>query len=686
MRSISLSVLLVALVGCPAPPARVKGAPTTAPAPQPASAPLIPRSVLFGSPEKRKARLSPDGKHLSYLAPVDGVLNIWVGPADAPSRARPLTRDAGRGIHTYRWTYSGRHLLYRQDQGGDENYHVYALDVVSGAARDLTPIKGVQARIVQLSPQHPGAVLLGINDRDRRLHDLHRVELATGRRTPVLINKAGYVALLADHALQPRLAVQVTRTGGFEILLRKGGAFVHLETLKMEEATGTMEGFDATGRYLYVTGPGKGDKAALVRWDVQTNKREVLARDDRADLTEVLYHPRTGVAQAAAATHTRKRWQAIDPALKPVLARLAQVAPGDFEVVSRTLDDRQWVVVYDVDTGPLRYYVFDTKTRQARFLFSDRPALGRYRLAPMHPVVIKARDGLELVCYLTLPPGAQLDAQLRTRQRRPLVLYVHGGPWARDSWGYSPRDQWMANRGYAVLRVNYRGSTGFGKRFVNAGNKQWAGKMHDDLLDALAWARRQGIVDPRRVAIMGGSYGGYAVLVGMSFTPQHFACGVERVGFSNLVTYFGSVEPHRRAYLSIVAARVADPRTKAGRAELLARSPISRIDKIARPLLIGQGQNDPRVRRAESDRVVAALQQRKVPVTYLLYRDEGHIFVRPETRRSFNAVAEAFLARCLGGRVEPLGDALRGANLEVPAGAGHVEGLAEALKRAREER
>ncbi|MCC6522137.1 MAG: S9 family peptidase, partial [Polyangiaceae bacterium] len=352
---------------------------------------------------------------------------------------------------------------------------------------------------------------------------------------------------------------------------------------------------------------------------------------------------------------------------------------GDFDVTSRSDDDARWVVAYVVSDGPVRYYLYDRKAKKADFLFTSQKALEGLPLAKMHPRVIGARDGLSLVSYLTLPAGTDPDGDGVPTAALPLVLYVHGGPWARDFWGYNPAHQWLANRGYATLSVNYRGSTGFGKKFVNASTFEWAGKMHDDLVDAVKWAVDQKIARPAEVAIMGGSYGGYATLVGLTFTPDLFACGVDIVGPSNLITLLNSIPPYWTPQIELFTSRVGDHRTEAGRKLLTERSPLSHVDRIKKPLLIGQGANDPRVKQAESDQIVKAMKDKEIPVTYVLYPDEGHGFNRPPNRTSFFAVSEIFLAQCLGGPYEPVGSDFKGSTISVPAGAEQIHGLPAAL-------
>ena len=352
---------------------------------------------------------------------------------------------------------------------------------------------------------------------------------------------------------------------------------------------------------------------------------------------------------------------------------------GEPIVASRTRADDRWIVSVDPVVAPSTTYLFDRKARKLSTLYVSRPQLEGAPLVAMYPEEIKARDGLTLVSYLTLPAGTDPDGDGKPNKPVPMILFVHGGPWARDEYGYNSYHQWLANRGYAVLSVNYRGSTGFGKNFITAGNLQWGRKMHDDLLDAVGWAVARGVTTPDKVAIMGGSYGGYATLAGVTFTPTAFACGVDIVGPSNLQTLLKTIPPYWEAGKQQFYKRMGDPTTEEGRKLLDAASPLYKADAIVRPLLIGQGANDPRVNKAESDQIVAAMRAKNIPVTYVLFPDEGHGFARPQNNIAFNAVAENFLGKCLGGRAEPIGDSIKASTAQVPAGAEFVSGLAASL-------
>ncbi len=634
-------------------------------------------------------RVSPDGRFISWLGPRDGVLNVWVAPADNLDAATPVTNDTVRGIRSYAWPYTGRHILYLQDDGGDENFHVYRVELSLdddgavapvGDAVDLTPFDGARAEIAGVSPDHPDEILVGLNDRVPQLHDLHRVNLVTGERTLVLENE-GFLGFLADDNYQVRYSVRMNPDGTTDYLKYSASdgewePFVHVGP--EDDLTTQPRGLNRAGDTLYMVDSRGRNTSALVAVDTATDEFTVLADDSgiesgSADAGSVFVDPRTGEPQAVAFTYARDEWVVLDDSISPDFAFLSEVASGDIDVVDRTLDDRIWIVAYTMDDGPIRYYRYDRgDTPQATFLFNSRSDLDGMPLTEMNSTVITSRDGLDMVAYYSLPPwhAEAGDDPL------PTVLLVHGGPWARDHWGYNPFHQLLANRGYAVVSVNFRSSTGFGKKFLNAGNRQWGRTMHDDLLDTVDWAVKAGIADRDRVAIMGGSYGGYATLAGLTFTPEVFACGVDIVGPSNLQTLLDSVPEYWRPMIEMLYTRVGDPTTEEGLAMLKDRSPLTHVEKIQRPLLIAQGANDPRVKQAESDQIVEAMQANNIPVTYVLYPDEGHGFARPENNLSFVAVAEVFLAQHLDNdRFQPLPEKFDGSTMQVLSGAEGIPGL-----------
>lgn len=643
---------------------------------------LIPRRVFFENPTRAMPQVSPDGKWLAYLAEHEGVLNVWVTPLDDLNQAKRVTEDKVRGVRAFYWAYDGQHLIYPQDEGGNENFHLYAVDISKGTTRDLTPYKNVAAEIVDLSPVIPGEILVGLNDRDERHHDLYRINLSSGQRTLVMLNKEGFAGFVADERYNVKLAVKTLSDGGAQYLVPAAkGQWSLIKSVPLEDSLTTSPlDVDKTGQKIYALDSQGRDTAALVAIDLKTKKADVLSQDARADARLIIAHPTQKTIQAVGFDYDRVQWKVLDKSIEPDLELLKKVSPGELNIGSRSLDDNTWIVAYTLSDGPVRYYRYDRKNKKTEFLFTNRPSLEKLKLPELQPVIIKAQDGLNLVSYLTVPAAHDADRNGRPDKALPLVLVVHGGPWARDHWGFNPTHQWLANRGYAVLSVNFRGSTGFGKNFVNAANFEWAGKMHQDLLDAVDWAVKEKIADPAKVAIFGGSYGGYATLVGLTFTPDRFACGVDIVGPSNLQTLFQTIPAYWQPMIEQFAKRVGDHRTEEGRKLLAERSPLHRADAIKKPLLIGQGANDPRVKQAESDQIVKALQEKRIPVTYILYPDEGHGFARPQNRMSFNAVAEVFLSRCLGGAYEPIGKDLDGSSIQVPVGAGGIPGLEEALK------
>jgi dipeptidyl aminopeptidase/acylaminoacyl peptidase len=647
-----------------------------------AATPLIPRARFFGNPEKARARLSPDGKRLAYLAPVDGVLNVWVGPADDVEAAKPVTKDTHRGIRNYSWAYTSNHILYTQDKNGDEDFHVYNVHLESGEIQDLTPIDKIHAQLENVSEKFPKEILVGINDRDPRFHDIYRVDLLSGKKELIQENE-GFAGFVTDDDYRVRFAINFTPDGGQLYLQQDDQGEWRKEFMVIgptDAMTTSLAGFDKSGENVYLIDSRGRDTAALKTLNLASGKEDVLAENEKADISGALMHPTEKTIQAVSFTYTKPEWQVLDKDIQPDLDYLRTVTDGELQVTGRTLDDKWWTVAYLMDNGPARFYVYDREAKEARFLFVSDRALAELPLVKMHPVVVEARDGLNLVCYLTLPRDADPDNTGRPNRPLPMVLNVHGGPWARDDWGYDPEHQLLANRGYAVLAVNYRGSTGFGKEFINAADREWAGKMHDDLIDAVNWAVSEKIAQKDKVAIMGGSYGGYATLVGLTVTPDVFACGVDIVGPSSLLTLMENPPEYWYSFMPVMKRRVGDWESEEGREFLKSRSPLFMVEKIKRPLLIGQGANDPRVKQAEADQIVAAMEAKKIPVTYVLFQEEGHGFAKPQNRFAFYAVTEAFLAEHLGGRFEPVDDAFAGAVFTVPAGKTEVPGLAKALE------
>ncbi len=637
---------------------------------------LIPRQVLYGNSERNVAAVSRDGRRLAFLAPVDGVMNVWVSPLHAIEEAIAITSDTERGIFFYMWPYNPDYVLHIQDTAGDENWHLFATHLETLETRDLTPFDSIHARVLALSSKYSDETLVEINNRDERYHDIYRINMVTGETTLEFENDIGATAFVADHDMNVRIAKLSKGDGGSQFLHREpsGDWQCLIEVPAEDEMTTHPLGFDSGGRTLYLIDSRSRDTSALVELDLDTLEDRELAIDSQADITGFMIHPTTGRPQGVCIEYERARWETVDESIAVDVDLLQGRFGGDFWLTSRSLDNGRWVVAHDQDAGPLNFYLYERERRELKFLFSNRPELEKYDLSPMQSTTIESRDGLNLTVYYTMPSWGDPDSG-----PPPAVLFVHGGPWGRDSWGFVPGHQLWANRGYAVISVNFRGSWGFGKAFINAGNREWAGKMHDDLLDVVEWAVAEGIADRDKIAIMGVSYGGYATLVGLTFTPEVFACGVDVVGPSNLNTLLDTVPPYWEPEIAMFRTRVGDNSTEEGRQFLAERSPLTYADKIVRPLLIGQGANDPRVKQAESDQIVESMTRQGIPVTYTLFADEGHGFGRPQNHMAFMAIAEAFLARCLGGRYQPIGDDFEGSSVKVVTGEAEVPGLAEHL-------
>ena len=610
---------------------------------------LIPRRVLFGNPERVSPRISPDGTLLAWIAPHEGVLNVWVAPAGADgvdwAQARVVTDDTDRGIRMFTWAHDGRHVLYLRDTGGDENWRLHDVDLETMQRRDLTPFDEVATQIIAAEKKFPTEILVGLNRDNPQLHDVYRLDLVSGELVKEVENP-GFIGWIADAQLVVRAGIKPQPDGGAVVMVRDSAEeeWRQLLAIDAEDAltTGPLA-FSEDGASLLAESSVGADTARLVRVDLASGDVEVLAEDPEADVTGVQLHPDTREPQIVTFLKDRSEYQVLDPSVAPDLAAIRALHPGDPSLVGADNADATWLVGFTNDAGAVPYFSYDRETRSGRFLFEHQPELSRYELAPMEPFSFTSRDGLTIHGYATFPPEAE-------RTGLPMVLNVHGGPWARDAWGYDPEAQWLANRGYLCVQVNFRGSTGYGKAFVNAGDREWGGRMQDDLVDAVAFAVGQGWADPARVAIYGGSYGGYAALAGATFTPDLFRCAVDIVGPSNLKTLIETIPPYWAPMVAQFHRRVGDPAVDAE--FLWSRSPLSRVSSIRIPLLIAQGANDPRVKQAESEQIVAALREAGIDHEYLLFPDEGHGFAKPENRLRFYAAAERFLARHLGGRAE----------------------------------
>jgi dipeptidyl aminopeptidase/acylaminoacyl peptidase len=613
-----------------------------------ATPPLVPRDVLFGNPEKLSPRISPDGTRLAWLAPDSkNVMQVWVrtiGKTDD----RAMTSDAKRGIRQFQWAPSGTMLIYAQDIEGDENWHLYGADLAGAPVRDLTPFQNVRAEWVGSQPGIADQVLVSLNLRDRKVADVYRLTLSSGALVLDTQNPGDVVHFFADAALRVRAAQVSLPSGGIEVRVRDGERAEWRTLVKgAPDDAIQFNAFSADGKSVSLWTSAGQDTARLVLRRLADGRETVIASSDETDAGDVLFDPIRHTVQAVAFAAGRNQWTVVDAKVKDDFAGIARLHDGDFAVIDRDARDRTWLVSFSSDRGPISYWAWDRTAKKGSFLFVHQPKLDGLPLSEMKYVVIRSTDGLKLHSFLTLPADTP-------PRNLPMVVLVHGGPWMRQAWGYNATAQWLANRGYAVLQLNYRGSSGYGKKFVSASFKEWGKKMQSDLLDGVAWAVQEGIADAKRVAIFGASYGGYAVLSALAFTPTTFACGVDIVGPSNLRSFIQSIPPYwkpLRAMFDVRVGNIDDPQD-----EQLLRdaSPLYRADQITRPLLIGQGAKDPRVKANESEQIVEAIAQRHGRVTYVLYSDEGHGFARPPNRIDFHARAEAFLAGCLGGRLEPL--------------------------------
>ncbi len=632
---------------------------------------LIPREVLFGNPDKIAVRMSADGKYISYLAPLDGVLNIFIAPSSNPSDGRAITDDRERGIRSYSWAKNSSNIIFAMDNKGDENFRLHSIDITTLENKLLTPQTGVKAGILKISNKFSDEILVQMNEIVPEYFDIYKINVKTGKAELIFENKEKYSSFTIDDDFKVRFAYKMLPNGEGEIYLFRNDnlsdpeLFQKIQTEDM--LTTSPLHITANGEVLYIVDSSAKDKSALFEVDLSTQKRKMIYEDSRADIDSCLVDPITKKVQAVAVNYLEKEWVIFDESIKEDINNLSKIHDGKIEIISRTDNDDKWIVVYMQDDGPYRYYLYDRAIGEAKFLFVSNSEQEDYNFAKMHPVKITSRDGLELVSYLTLPRW--LDKGARLENPIPLVLYVHGGPNSRDEKGYNSTHQWLANRGYAVLSVNYRGSTGFGKSFINAGDGEWARKMQNDLEDSVKWAIDNNITEKDKVVIMGGSYGGYATLVGMTMTPDLYAAGIDIVGVSNLETFMNSIPPYWKPIFAHLKKIIgASPEDENGRKFLFERSPLNYAKSIKKPLLIVQGAHDPRVKKPESDQIVSAMKEHGIPVVYLLYKDEGHGLARPENRMSFYANAEMFLANILKGRYINHDGNFPGSSMEVIEG------------------
>jgi dipeptidyl aminopeptidase/acylaminoacyl peptidase len=621
--------------------------------------PLLDREVFFGDPEIASAQLSPDGEYVSFRRPHEGVMNLWVKGIDEPfEAARPVTAATDRPIPGYFWSRDSRYLLYVQDRAGDENFHVWAVDpseAVDGAIpepRNLTPAEGARAMIYSVPRNRPDVILVGLNDRDPSYHDVYQVDLATGERELLIENTEQVAGFFFDPHGNVRLAIRQTPGGGTELLTVVDGRVAEqVYTCTFEESCGPVRAHpDGQRVYLRTNRGADVDLARLVLFDPATGEEMVVEEDPegQVDLAGAVFSDLTEELVATFYLGDRLRIYPRSDEFARDLERLRSALPeGDILPGSTTADERRMLVSVTRDVDPGSTYLYDRDSGEVSFLYRSRPEFPVEHMARMEPIRYTARDGLEIPGYLTLPHGVE-------PRNLPVVVHPHGGPWARDTWGYDPYAQFLANRGYAVLQPNFRGSTGFGKAFLNAGNREWGtGYMQHDITDGVHYLIEEGIADPDRIGIFGGSYGGYATLAGVTFTPDLYAAAVPYVAPSSLITLIESFPAYWRPFLEGTwYRRVGDPADPEDRADLIARSPLTHVDSIRTPLLVVHGANDPRVTQRESDQLVVALRDRGIAVEYIVAPDEGHGFAGRNNRMALAVAMERFLADHLGGRYQ----------------------------------
>jgi len=628
---------------------------------------IIPREVLFGNPTYAAPKLSPDGKYLTYLAPDDdGVLNVFVRPTsdEDNGNARMVTKDKSRGIRQYQWAPDSETILFLQDFEGDENFHLWAIDATTtdAVANDLTPGKDVKASNLITNKRFPDEILVATNERNPTCFDMYRVQYKTGEKVLDTENPGDVLGWGSeDLSFEVREALVKNQEDDSSIVRIRDSKDLEWRDLAIfpyGEDGNLVEFCADNGKTCLMTSSVGRETSALLKVDLKTGETlDVISANDKCDVGGIVLDEDTKEVKAISYNYARTERVFFDKELEKDYDLLKSLGPEDAEVgtASKTEDEKTWIVAYSRSDGPTEYVVFDQEKKETKPLFVGKPELLNYKFAPMEDIRVKARDGLELVGYLT-----RADAEKKT----PLILLVHGGPWARDFWGFNAQAQWFANRGYATLQMNFRGSTGYGKNFLHKGDGEWGvGTMQHDLTDSVQWAIDQGIADPENICVYGGSYGGYACLAGLAFTPDVYKCGVDIVGPSNIKTLLDSIPAYWGPMRNDMLKKIGD--VDADEEFNKKISPLYHVDNIEAPLLIGQGANDPRVKQAEADQIAFAMQKKGIPVEYVLYPDEGHGFARPDNRIDFNGRAEKFLAKHLGGRAEAY-DCLDGATAVFP--------------------
>lgn len=606
---------------------------------------LIPKKVLFGNPVKTSPQISPNGKKMSYLAPIDDVLNVWVGDIGSDN-FEAVTFDKDRGIMNCFWGEDNNHIFYLQDKAGNENWRLYAVDTLTKEIKDYTPFDDVQVQIIAHDKHFPNEMLIGMNKDNPYVHDVYKLDLKSNELTKTEENTGNITSWEIDTNLKVRGKIVSHEDGSTELFVRENekSEWKNLVKWEMEDTLNSaVVSFSKDGKFIYLIDSRNYNSGRLVKINIETTEIEVIAEDYAYDVNRVMIHPDTHGIQMVTFVKARNENLIFDESIREDLEKIAYLNSGDFVIYDRDNADKTWIVGFTQDVGSVSFYSYDRDKKEGELLFYSKPDLNNYTLAEMIPISFEAQDGLIIHGYITFPPNKE-------KINLPMVVTVHGGPWFRDTWGYHPEAQWLSNRGYVCLQLNFRGSTGYGKAFLNAGDKEWGGKMHTDLTDAMEYLVKQGWIDKDNIAIYGGSYGGYAALVGATFTPDLFKCAIDVVGPSSIITLIENIPPYWSTFLANFKRRVGDPDTELE--FLKSRSPLFKVDNIKIPILVAQGANDPRVKQSESEQIVEAMINKGIDHDYLLFEDEGHGFVKPENRIKFYNHAEVFLSKHLGGRVE----------------------------------
>ena len=604
---------------------------------------FIPLEVLFGNPEIAQIRLSPDGSKISYLKPdAHNKLQVWVANLDK-TNATQVTQDGKRSIINHLWNHDSTSILYLQDKDGNENWHIYQTNINTQTTTNLTPFDDVKVRIIYYSKHHPDTMIIAMNKDNKEEHDLYSLNLKNKKITFLEKSPKNNRDWIVDHNLQVRFARISKSDGSVDLCEKKESQWIPIIHWEFEDE-GNSEHlfFSKDNRYLYLLDSTNANTSQLVKFDTLNKAKSVLTFDPKYDIAErngFIYDSDTYHIQAVKFAKDRGSWHILDTSIKDDFNAIAKVHHGDFSITSKTNDNSKWIIAFDQDTDPVSYYLYNREKKEATFLYTIKPKLLNYNLQPMHPISYTAQDGLLIHGYITYPE--------KKKSKMPLIVLVHGGPWCRDSWGYDPEAQWLTNRGYACLQINYRGSSGYGKNFLNAGNKEWGKKMLDDLVDGVQWAVKHCDIDPERVAISGASHGGYTALAAAAFTKDIFKCAIDLFGRSNVLSRFTGIPPYWQSYISIQKKRVGDPDNEQDLALMKSASPYYHPENISIPIFVAHGANDARIKQEESDKIVNILKEKNIPHQYLVFENEGHGFIHQENRFHCYKEIEKFLQKYL---------------------------------------